>query len=393
MKAEFAGRCAARPAARAHAHAVRRGQRRARGARGPLRCRACAREFAVHRGVPELLHDAAGAHRRRGRRAGALRRADARPGLETARRCWRCPNLEHGYWYVQARSMHQLLTTVPFRAGQSRSWTSARTPAGPPTTSPSGDCARSRSTSPPPSCRGCTRPTTSSRTVTCSSSACSARWTAIPLASSSVDYVYCCEVLHHNDPAGLRRTFAEIFRVLRPGGRLLMVNETLKTLRDPHGVQRRGGGAVRGLRARPLGAPLPLGGDARRLPDGGDRAPLPRLLRRRRAHRRRAGCRPRSRNLRGRFAFRAAAQSARAARLSGLAEQRRRWRVDEHDRHQAARATSGATSGWRRPSACCAHWPPACASRATAAAAWPRRACRARPSRRSGSSRQRPDSG
>ena len=59
---------------------------------------------------------------------------------------------------------------------------------------------------------------------------------AIPLASSSLDYVYCCEVLHHNDAGGLRRTFAEIFRVLRPGGRLLMVNETLKTLRDPAGV-------------------------------------------------------------------------------------------------------------------------------------------------------------
>ena len=59
---------------------------------------------------------------------------------------------------------------------------------------------------------------------------------AIPLASGSLDYVYCCEVLHHNDPDSLRRTFAEIFRVLRPGGRLLMVNETLKTLRDPSGV-------------------------------------------------------------------------------------------------------------------------------------------------------------
>jgi SAM-dependent methyltransferase len=43
-------------------------------------------------------------------------------------------------------------------------------------------------------------------------------------------------VLHHNDPQGLRRTFAEIFRVLKPGGRLLMVNETLKTRRDPVGV-------------------------------------------------------------------------------------------------------------------------------------------------------------
>jgi SAM-dependent methyltransferase len=63
---------------------------------------------------------------------------------------------------------------------------------------------------------------------------------AIPLASSSVDYVYCCQVLHHNDLAGLRRTFSEIFRVLRPGGRLLVVNETLKTLRDPHGVHDEG---------------------------------------------------------------------------------------------------------------------------------------------------------
>ena len=63
---------------------------------------------------------------------------------------------------------------------------------------------------------------------------------AIPLASGSLDYVYCCEVLHHNDRASLRRTFAEVFRVLRPGGRLLVVNETLKTLRDPHGVHDEG---------------------------------------------------------------------------------------------------------------------------------------------------------
>jgi SAM-dependent methyltransferase len=63
---------------------------------------------------------------------------------------------------------------------------------------------------------------------------------AMPLASGSVDYVYCCQVLHHNDAESLRRTFAEIFRVLRPGGRLLMVNETLKTLRDPHGVHDEG---------------------------------------------------------------------------------------------------------------------------------------------------------
>ena len=58
----------------------------------------------------------------------------------------------------------------------------------------------------------------------------------MPIASGSLDYVYCCEVLHHNDTEGLRRTMDEAFRVLKPGGRLLVVNETLKTLRDPHGV-------------------------------------------------------------------------------------------------------------------------------------------------------------
>jgi SAM-dependent methyltransferase len=58
----------------------------------------------------------------------------------------------------------------------------------------------------------------------------------IPIASDSLDYVFCCEVLHHNDTAGLRLTMDEIFRVLKPGGQLLIANETLKTLRDPVGV-------------------------------------------------------------------------------------------------------------------------------------------------------------
>jgi SAM-dependent methyltransferase len=48
------------------------------------------------------------------------------------------------------------------------------------------------------------------------------------LADASFDYVFCCEVLHHNDSAHLGRTLRELHRLLRPGGRLLVVNEPLR---------------------------------------------------------------------------------------------------------------------------------------------------------------------
>ena len=48
------------------------------------------------------------------------------------------------------------------------------------------------------------------------------------LASESVDYAFCCLVMHHNRPRELLRTFAEMHRVLRPGGVLMVVNEPLR---------------------------------------------------------------------------------------------------------------------------------------------------------------------
>jgi SAM-dependent methyltransferase len=60
------------------------------------------------------------------------------------------------------------------------------------------------------------------------------------LADESVDYVFCCEVLHHNDHRHLRRTFRELHRVLRPGGRLFVVNEPLRfplRLKRDHGLE------------------------------------------------------------------------------------------------------------------------------------------------------------
>jgi SAM-dependent methyltransferase len=56
----------------------------------------------------------------------------------------------------------------------------------------------------------------------------------IALASESVDDVWCCEVLHHNHRKNLKRTFAELRRILKPGGKIIVVNETLRSPRDPY---------------------------------------------------------------------------------------------------------------------------------------------------------------
>lgn len=199
-----------------------------------LACGACGSEFAVHRGVPELLHDPRGHIVREA--AGLERFAEQMRNEGWDREMvLRLPDVEHGYWYVQARSMIQLLTTVPFMPGQSIVDVGSNT------------CWAANHFA----ARGL-----SAIALDIATTELQGLYTAdyfiedgsvffervlgsmdaIPLAANSVDFVYCCEVLHHNDLGGLRRTFAEIFRILRPGGRLLMVNETLKTLRDPDGV-------------------------------------------------------------------------------------------------------------------------------------------------------------
>lgn len=235
MKAEFAGslRCPACLHDRALVLRIKSADVR-EVREGELSCTVCATTFPVHRGVPELLHgapehillEAAGLERF----AEHMRAAgwDRETVLSL-------PHVEHGYWYVQARSMHQLLTTVPFQPGErildvgSNTCWAANHFAERGLSAIALDIATTEM-------QGLYTAEYFLEHGSVFFERVLGSMDAIPLASGSLDYVYCCEVLHHNDAVSLRRTFAEIFRVLRPGGRLLMVNETLKTLRDPHGV-------------------------------------------------------------------------------------------------------------------------------------------------------------
>ncbi len=239
MRAEFAGRLRCPACLRDATLALSVQESDSREVReGSLRCTACGAKFTLHRGVPELLYEPP---QHIVNEAAGLARFAEQMRLEGWNRdlVRRLPELEHGYWYVQARSMHQLLTTVPFLPGQSVLDVGSNT------------CWAANHFAE----RGLEAIALDIATTELQGLYTAdyfidddhaffervlGSMDAIPLASSSVDYVYCCEVLHHNDSGGLRRTFAEIFRILRPGGRLLMVNETLKTLRDRSGVHLEG---------------------------------------------------------------------------------------------------------------------------------------------------------
>ncbi len=205
---------------------------------GILRCMVCDTEFMVRRGVAELLHDPP-AHILA--EAAGLERFAERMRTDGWDRemVRRLPDVGPDYWWVQGRSMDQLLSMIPFRlgdrildVGSNTCWAANRFAE-----------------------QGLQAIALDIATVELQglyTAECFiddghvfferivGSMDSIPLASGSLDYVYCCQVLHHNDLTSLRRTFYEIFRVLRPGGRLLMVNETLKTLRDPNGVHLEG---------------------------------------------------------------------------------------------------------------------------------------------------------
>jgi SAM-dependent methyltransferase len=201
---------------------------------GLLRCSACESEFPVHRGVAHLMPNPPEHVRREA--AGLERFAEfMRADGWDREKIRQLPNVEEGYWYAQAASMEQLLRSVDFTPGEwildvgsNTCWASNRF-AQHELNAVALDIATTEM-------QGLYTADYFVEDGIAYFERVLGSMYDMPLASGSVDYVFCCEVLHHNDRASLRRTFQEAFRVLRPGGRMLVVNETIKTLQDPVGV-------------------------------------------------------------------------------------------------------------------------------------------------------------
>ncbi|MEA2190463.1 MAG: hypothetical protein QOI73_584 [Solirubrobacteraceae bacterium] len=198
---------------------------------GELTCGACGSVSAVADGIVDMLWDAPAFV---GREAAGLQRfAEVmRADGWDRERILALPDVPLGYWRSQGRAIRQLLATTPFQPGQ------RLLDVGSNTCWASNIFAR----------RGldvvaldiATTELQGLRTADYFLDAGDVYFERLlsvmydpALAADSMDYVFCCEVLHHNDRANLRRTLREMHRVLKPGGRLMIVNEPLRFLLRP----------------------------------------------------------------------------------------------------------------------------------------------------------------
>lgn len=205
---------------------------------GRLRCCACGLERAVRDGVPDLLLDPppeVSAEAEGLERFASAMRED---GWDRAR-VLNLPHDPSGYWFAQCRSMERLLDTVPFAQGQrildvgSNTCWAAATFARIGLQAVALDIAMTEM-------QGLRTADWWFEDQDIYFERVLAQMSTLPFADNSFDWVFCCEVLHHNDRKGMVAALREMHRVLRPGGSLLVMNEPLKwptDLKRDHAVE------------------------------------------------------------------------------------------------------------------------------------------------------------
>jgi len=200
---------------------------------GTMTCGACGARVEVRDGIvhamvdpPEhVLREAAGLDRFEER---------MRDDAWTDEMILSLPYRDDGYWYAQARSMHQLLTSVHFEpgdrvldVGSNTCWASSHL-------AERGleVVALDISTA---GWQGLGTGDLFIRNKGVYFERVLATMFDLPFADGTFDYVYCAQVLHHNDRQTLRRTMEELHRILKRPGGLLVVNEPLRTAFDLRG--------------------------------------------------------------------------------------------------------------------------------------------------------------
>jgi SAM-dependent methyltransferase len=205
---------------------------------GALRCGRCGHEAGVERGVVDLLHDPPASVLREA--AGLARFADVmRADGWDRERILNLPDDELAYWRGQARQLERLLERIDVRAGQTLLDVGSNTCWASNAFAELGLEVIALDIS--------TAEMQGLHTADWWMEANGVHFERVlstmaepAIASGSLDWVFCCEVLHHNPPSDLRRTLRELHRVLRPGGSLLVLNEPLRyptNLKREHGAE------------------------------------------------------------------------------------------------------------------------------------------------------------